>query len=239
MRRTFQIAVAAIFPIMALATPATAALTVLTFAESGVNPPSSVLFTDNGNGTTSMSTDVGVTISAIAGPLGPTVPITDAKFMLSGFSTDAASMELVGGVPFYVQTFSGTYSVDAPECGTVCLEGTWDDVLTGPLGGFALALAASDPPFNGLTMLSDTIPASLLGVPRGMALAKTALTTPVTLDCKSLLGCTLASTSANVSGTFSAGAVPEPSTWAMMLLGFAGLGYAGYRASHKSAARAA
>jgi PEP-CTERM motif len=24
-------------------------------------------------------------------------------------------------------------------------------------------------------------------------------------------------------------AVPEPSTWAMMLLGFAGLGYAGYR----------
>ena len=25
------------------------------------------------------------------------------------------------------------------------------------------------------------------------------------------------------------GAVPEPSTWAMMLLGFGGLGYAGYR----------
>ena len=25
------------------------------------------------------------------------------------------------------------------------------------------------------------------------------------------------------------GAVPEPSTWAMMLLGFAGFGYAGYR----------
>jgi hypothetical protein len=28
---------------------------------------------------------------------------------------------------------------------------------------------------------------------------------------------------------FSAPAVPEPSTWAMMLLGFAGLGFAGYR----------
>jgi hypothetical protein len=26
-----------------------------------------------------------------------------------------------------------------------------------------------------------------------------------------------------------AGGVPEPSTWAMMLLGFAGLGFAGYR----------
>jgi hypothetical protein len=30
--------------------------------------------------------------------------------------------------------------------------------------------------------------------------------------------------------------IPEPSTWAMMLLGFAGLGYAGYRASRKGAA---
>ena len=34
-------------------------------------------------------------------------------------------------------------------------------------------------------------------------------------------------------------AVPEPSTWAMLLIGFAGLGYAGYRAWRKSAALAA
>ena len=37
----------------------------------------------------------------------------------------------------------------------------------------------------------------------------------------------------NGFGTFVIGgvveAVPEPSTWALMLLGFAGLGYAGYR----------
>jgi hypothetical protein len=31
------------------------------------------------------------------------------------------------------------------------------------------------------------------------------------------------------------GSVPEPSTWAMLLLGFAGLGFAGYRASRNSA----
>jgi hypothetical protein len=30
-------------------------------------------------------------------------------------------------------------------------------------------------------------------------------------------------------------AIPEPSTWAMMLLGFAGLGYAGYRNARKAA----
>ena len=34
----------------------------------------------------------------------------------------------------------------------------------------------------------------------------------------------------NVPLTVSAGAVPEPSTWAMMLIGFAGLCFAGYRA---------
>jgi hypothetical protein len=34
-------------------------------------------------------------------------------------------------------------------------------------------------------------------------------------------------------------AVPEPSTWAMMLLGFAGLGFAGYRKSHKAVSIAA
>jgi hypothetical protein len=33
--------------------------------------------------------------------------------------------------------------------------------------------------------------------------------------------------------------VPEPSTWAMMLIGFAGLGYAGYRRASREKARAA
>ena len=35
------------------------------------------------------------------------------------------------------------------------------------------------------------------------------------------------------------GAVPEQSTWAMLLLGFAGLGYAGYRQAKTSAAELA
>ena len=39
----------------------------------------------------------------------------------------------------------------------------------------------------------------------------------------------------NVNGVTT---VPEPSTWATMLLGFAGLGFAGYRASRRSAAAA-
>ena len=39
--------------------------------------------------------------------------------------------------------------------------------------------------------------------------------------------------------TLSISEVPEASTWAMMLIGFAGLGFAGYRAPRTSAALAA
>jgi hypothetical protein len=43
----------------------------------------------------------------------------------------------------------------------------------------------------------------------------------------------------NFTLVIGASPVPEPSTWAMMLIGFAGLGYASCRASRKSAAVAA
>ena len=36
----------------------------------------------------------------------------------------------------------------------------------------------------------------------------------------------------------TAGTVPEPSTWALMLLGFAGLGYAGFRQNRTRSAAA-
>ena len=49
----------------------------------------------------------------------------------------------------------------------------------------------------------------------------------------------MASSTSNPSafgvGTFTLTAVPEASTWALMLIGFAGLGIAGYRASQQRA----
>jgi hypothetical protein len=38
----------------------------------------------------------------------------------------------------------------------------------------------------------------------------------------------------NAAFSLTGAVVPEPSTWAMMLLGFAGLGFAGYRRARKA-----
>jgi hypothetical protein len=42
-----------------------------------------------------------------------------------------------------------------------------------------------------------------------------------------------------ITASIQTAAIPEPASWAMMLLGFAGLGYAGWRTQRKSAAFAA
>jgi hypothetical protein len=43
----------------------------------------------------------------------------------------------------------------------------------------------------------------------------------------------------SLSFDFSIFVVPEPSTWAMMLLGFAGLGFVGYRRTPRAKPKAA
>jgi hypothetical protein len=55
----------------------------------------------------------------------------------------------------------------------------------------------------------------------------------VTKDQSDLAGTAGSSDSSILGNGFSVGTIPEPSTWVMMLLGFAGLGYAGLRKSKK------
>jgi hypothetical protein len=213
------------------------AATILIFAQTGATPPTNFEITNNGNGTSSISADLPVTITALAGPLVPP-PITDAVFTFSATSTSAASTFTAAGVTFLVQRYSGTFSVDAPQCGAggVCLAGTYTDLVSGILDGDALTIAASQPPISGVTFTSDIIPAADLVTDKALALSATNLNIPVTLDCSSPVGCTLGSTSSNLSGTFSASiGTPEPSSWVMMLLGFAGLGFAASRRNGKAA----
>jgi hypothetical protein len=235
LRKTATAALAVGLGLAGLATPATAA-TVLIFAQNHAVPPGFVVINDNGDGTTSLSTDIGVTITDLAGPLVPP-SITDATFTLTATSVNHGStIPLSPTVSLFSQEFSGSFAIDAPECGSGgdCLSGTFADaVMSGLLNGFSLTLFSSTPPAAGVTFASDVIPLADLALDRAMALSKTALTNPVTNDCSSPLGCTLGTTSANVSGTFSATSMstPEPSTWVMMFLGFAGLGFVGHRSS--------
>jgi hypothetical protein len=218
-----------------LATPSTAK-TILAFAQNGATPPTNFDITDNGNGTTSISSALSVVISALDGPLVPP-PITDAVFTFTSTSTTQASTFTAGGITFLVERFSGAFSVDAPECGAGgnCLSGNFVDLLEGPVGGRALTIAASQPPVTAVTFTSDIIPIGDLAIDRALALSATNLDIPVRFDCTSPVGCTLGSTSSNLSGTFSsnpaAPGTPEPSTWVMMFLGFAGLGFVGHRSS--------
>ena len=60
-----------------------------------------------------------------------------------------------------------------------------------------------------------------------------------TTDSTSSLNLGLRITNSDTKGHWSVAAVPEPSTWALMLLGFAGLAFAGHRRGRLSPAKVA
>jgi hypothetical protein len=61
--------------------------------------------------------------------------------------------------------------------------------------------------------------------------------TSITLSCANAAACIQQTKQVQIAGITAA--VPEPSTWAMMLLGFLGLGFLGFRDKNRSALAAA
>jgi hypothetical protein len=123
--------------------------------------------------------------------------------------------------------------------------------ISGPMsfgaGGFTLGSSGSGDTF-GVDAAPTIVNSSLLVVPTGYA-SGTALAGSSIYDGQTLasLGLTPgtyvytwnSSPAQDDSLTVKIGSIPEPATWAMMLLGFAALGFAGFRATRRSAARAA
>jgi hypothetical protein len=70
-----------------------------------------------------------------------------------------------------------------------------------------------------------------------MATMDVSVVTPYTVSNTITFGLAPGTTTSPITDEFgvSATVVPEPSTWAMMLLGFAGLGFAGYRQTTRKA----
>ena len=197
----------------ALPIPAADASVLLIFGQTGI--ADTVTGTRTLNSTT-ITSSAPVDITEIDAPLG--IPIS-ATFTLNAHSISAATT--VGPAPDIVQAYAGSFSIIGG--GINYLSGTFSDAIFG--SGSGLVVTASNPsPTESVTFTSDVIAPSLLtAFDRAASLSFT----DVTPDASIVLG-TLNSFKSDVSGDFSS-TVPEPSTWAMMLLGFVGLGYAGFR----------
>ena len=153
--------------------------------------------------------------------LGPRDMVFGAAIVGANYATDG------GGES---HTYSATSTFDFGYGGDLML-GLIDDQLTGFAGGLGFESMEFTVTANGVELFESTF--------KSVAVAESFFRDRV-IDLGSDFGgpgidLTIAyNLVADGSGGFGfdfalGGAVPEPSTWAMMLIGFAGLGYAGYR----------
>jgi hypothetical protein len=135
---------------------------------------------------------------------------------LNATSVDAAVPAGTGAL----QHYNGTFSVftGAGMTGQNLLSGVFTDAALG-VGG-ALTLAIGAPP-DTLNLTSDLIPAAELVNPDAAAFSLTNVLPPI-----SIVGTTIQSFTATVSGNVSSSvaAVPEPASLALMGVGLLGLG---------------
>jgi PEP-CTERM motif len=196
-----------------LGSAAYASTTIITFGQTS---GSNVVTGTGGVGSTTIDiTDALANITQILGGS----PINGVFVNLAATSIDAATS--IG--PAVLQHYSGTFCIasGAGCTGTDYLSGSFTDAALG-IGG-QLSIIVGNPP-DPLTLTSDFIPADALGAPSALGFTFTDVTPII-----HIANGTIASFSASFSGNASASAVPEPSTWAMLALGFAGLGFAGLR----------
>ena len=205
---------------LGLGSVAHASTTIINFGQ--VSGSNTVTATNNGAGVTTI--DISDAAALVTQFLGGGTPFA-AWVDLSATSNDVATA--IG--PAVLQHYDGTFCItSATGCGgTNYLSGSFSDALFGT--GNQLSVNVSNPP-DALTFTSDIIAVNDLGAPSGLGFTFTNVT-----PSAGITGGSVASFTASFTGNASASAVPETSTWAMLALGFAGLGYAGFHRNHKTA----
>lgn len=169
--------------------------------------------------TTTITADTTVEVDGIAATI--TTPFI-ATLVLDATNTGPASM--VGGS--VLEDFSGSFSITSGA--TNYLSGTFTDAVFGSGGSLSLT-ASNDTPGESVSFTSSVIAGKLVdGLGRSISFSFTDVSPPVAITSGTLRGF-----SSDVSGDFSSTAVPEPSTWAMLALGFAGMGLLGLTRGRK------
>lgn len=203
----------------ALSISAADATVLLTFGQTSSGD--TVTGTRLGGTTTITSTGTQVDITEIDATPPLVTPFTAT---LDFSATNVGQATNPAGPIDVFQRYSGSFSIT--NGATDYLSGTFTDAVFG--SGGALTLNASGPG-ESVTFSSNVIaPALIHGLNPAIALSFTDVTPGASIGGP-VGSRSLNSFRSDVSGDFSNTAVPEPSTWAMMLLGFAGLAYAGYR----------
>jgi hypothetical protein len=235
MRRAFQIAVAAIFPIIAIAGQAKAQTCVLPSSFSGT-------FIWNNNGTVSPEASPTTICTVIQQQdkdwsgfaIGSTLPA--GSLMQFAFShvvgTDEHTLSFLDDFGTIGGTFSWGYDISVVPGDNAILTGVTAGILQ-TVGTASLTKVLVDNNSNiynnidfSETGTIVTGPTSSIFMPHTTMLAVTETLTISPLTGSDVTG---------VSNSFTERlAVPEPSTWAMMVLGFAGLGFAGCRKARRT-----
>jgi hypothetical protein len=169
----------------------------------------------------------------IAGLLPPGVVLEPASAKVFDWSLTGPAPDL-GGLPF---PGSGTITA-SPTAST----GVWDiDTITGVINGSEIT-GPND--FEGADNRLFTNGFAFVSINTGISFETAAgqsfnifsFDGQMTPPTGNAYGERTANPAAPFGvGTFTLTAVPEASTWALMLIGFAGLGMAGYRATRKGA----
>ena len=187
--------------------PASAAV-ILTFGQTAGTPIDAVANVA-GTATTITASNAPVDVTEILGG-APAPAFFDLDIASAGSATPIGG----GGSQHYSGSFSITSG--AGDSGTNFLSGSFSDIVlgVGPSG----VLAAGSPP-DTISFTSDVIIKDLSS-PSAIALSFAGLTPAFSID-----NATIASFTSSVAGTFSASAVPEPATLALLGISLLGLAF--------------